>query len=598
MSTEAVGELRIDVTVQLAKMQAQFDDMQRRVRTLNNKVNSEFRSMAKGIQSAMGAVGLSLSAGALIAYGKQVIALGGQITDLSNAAGVNSTAFQALALHFMDSGVSMEELSKAFVKLRQATQDAVAGNKQMQATFASLGIDPVKLQTMALERQLEVLAISIVNATDQNKAFNAALDIIGAKGAPKLLAALKELGVEGYDKIANATKKWQLSPEQLKTLDDAGDKLERMWMYVKLIGAKGLVAADSVLSHTTTTPSSRSMGREDLLTPNDFSGGIFKSGFVPPFSATKTPDQVRAAQAKAQQAEAERARLAAEQAAKLKSVRPDYKANPIDSTDMSYEDQEKIRNKISENIKKQDEELKKLGETFQKMADPNKEFNDQLIDIDTALKAGTISADAATLAIQEVHKAMDEAAGPRVDAALSNFFNPLDEKQREIQEHSKKTQALAEDIGGAFASSFEEAILSGKKFSQVLQSLGRDLMAILLRRLITIPIANAITGGIVGMLPAFAEGGEPPTNRPSLVGEEGPEIFVPKTAGTIIPNSALKGGASGRSGNTYVIDARGTDIGVVDRLAKALKALAGPGIVEQRSISAVGNYLRRGGSFA
>lgn len=37
----------------------------------------------------------------------------------------------------------------------------------------------------------------------------------------------------------------------------------------------------------------------------------------------------------------------------------------------------------------------------------------------------------------------------------------------------------------------------------------------------------------------FADGGEPPVNKPSIVGERGPELFVPKTAGTIVPNNQL-----------------------------------------------------------
>ena len=39
----------------------------------------------------------------------------------------------------------------------------------------------------------------------------------------------------------------------------------------------------------------------------------------------------------------------------------------------------------------------------------------------------------------------------------------------------------------------------------------------------------------------FADGGRPPANRPSVVGERGPEIFVPDSAGTIIPNHDLGG---------------------------------------------------------
>lgn len=47
---------------------------------------------------------------------------------------------------------------------------------------------------------------------------------------------------------------------------------------------------------------------------------------------------------------------------------------------------------------------------------------------------------------------------------------------------------------------------------------------------------SATSTGIIGM---YAEGGEPPVGVPSIVGERGPELFIPKTAGTIIPNNSL-----------------------------------------------------------
>jgi hypothetical protein len=38
----------------------------------------------------------------------------------------------------------------------------------------------------------------------------------------------------------------------------------------------------------------------------------------------------------------------------------------------------------------------------------------------------------------------------------------------------------------------------------------------------------------------FADGGDPPVGVPSIVGERGPELFIPKQAGVIIPNGALR----------------------------------------------------------
>ncbi len=47
------------------------------------------------------------------------------------------------------------------------------------------------------------------------------------------------------------------------------------------------------------------------------------------------------------------------------------------------------------------------------------------------------------------------------------------------------------------------------------------------------------TGPVDGFGGAYADGGNPPTGVPSIVGENGPELFIPKTAGTVIPNGAM-----------------------------------------------------------
>ena len=49
---------------------------------------------------------------------------------------------------------------------------------------------------------------------------------------------------------------------------------------------------------------------------------------------------------------------------------------------------------------------------------------------------------------------------------------------------------------------------------------------------------KALLGAFGGF---FANGGRPPVGRPSIVGEKGAELFVPDSAGTIIPNHELGG---------------------------------------------------------
>ncbi len=64
--------------------------------------------------------------------------------------------------------------------------------------------------------------------------------------------------------------------------------------------------------------------------------------------------------------------------------------------------------------------------------------------------------------------------------------------------------------------------------------------------------------GLVNKIRGFEKGGRPPVGQPSLVGEGGPELFVPNTAGTIIPNDKLGGSQPVTVNfNINTVDARG-----------------------------------------
>ena len=68
-----------------------------------------------------------------------------------------------------------------------------------------------------------------------------------------------------------------------------------------------------------------------------------------------------------------------------------------------------------------------------------------------------------------------------------------------------------------------------------------------------------------GTIAGFAGGGDPPVGRVSMVGERGPELFVPKQAGTIIPNGALGGGTVVHINQTF---AENTSRKTIDQAAQ------------------------------
>ena len=78
-------------------------------------------------------------------------------------------------------------------------------------------------------------------------------------------------------------------------------------------------------------------------------------------------------------------------------------------------------------------------------------------------------------------------------------------------------------------------------------------------------------GGILGAIGLFANGGRPPVGKPSIVGEKGPELFVPSSSGRIVPNNKLGGGGS--TSVVVNVDASGSDVQGDDAGAKELGTL-------------------------
>ena len=71
----------------------------------------------------------------------------------------------------------------------------------------------------------------------------------------------------------------------------------------------------------------------------------------------------------------------------------------------------------------------------------------------------------------------------------------------------------------------------------------KSLFKAILADIVRLQVRKAMVSALTGIF-GFANGGRPPSNRPSLVGEKGAELFVPDSAGTIVPNDQLGGGVT------------------------------------------------------
>lgn len=94
-------------------------------------------------------------------------------------------------------------------------------------------------------------------------------------------------------------------------------------------------------------------------------------------------------------------------------------------------------------------------------------------------------------------------------------------------------------------------------------------------------------GFAIGSLLGFAAGGRPPVGRPSIVGEHGPEIFVPDSAGRVMSNQDSKqmmgGGASYSFGDIHVNVQGGADPKAVGAAVKSAVVEASEQIEKNRN---------------
>jgi hypothetical protein len=153
-----------------------------------------------------------------------------------------------------------------------------------------------------------------------------------------------------------------------------------------------------------------------------------------------------------------------------------------------------------------------------------------------------------------------------------------EETMREVMEKQnaalKEQGSLAKDLGMTFSSAFEDAVIGGKKFSDVLKGIGQDILRIVMRKNVTQPLADAIGKFDFSSLFANASGGvyaspslsaysgsvvDRPTLFPfargmGLMGEAGPEAILP-----------LKRGADGKLGVTAGSAAPAVAVNVINQ---------------------------------
>jgi len=148
--------------------------------------------------------------------------------------------------------------------------------------------------------------------------------------------------------------------------------------------------------------------------------------------------------------------------------------------------------------------------------------------------------------------------------------------QEEAEKLKEKMTAVGEEIESSIKSNLKDSITGAQSFGEAMRNVLNRIRDKIIESQIEKLLGGfgenfgksasggkgkgigGFLGGLLGGL--FANGGSPPVGKVSVVGERGPELFVPKVAGTIIPNNAIGRGGTTNNMITVNVDASGTSV--------------------------------------
>ena len=625
--------------------------------------NREMGKLAQGAQvaqrafSLLGPVLAGISVGALAAFTKNAIDAVGGLGELADQLGVSTDALQALSLASTQAGISGEELQRGLAALTRKIADAAAGEQTAEQAFARLGI--AFRNTEGQARPTEAVLVDIAERLREfeNPAERAAVvtSMFGDRIGQKLIPLLSQ-GREGLVAMtAEAIRFGTIaSPELIAKADEAADKVAALTASFRAFANNMIVTVAPAISAIVDGINRLAFGmsgaeRRSLLQTQIAQAERDVANLEQRMQglAPGAQQDVRAAQLRrgqneleqlrgqlsaletqleGQRAQAERILAPAGSAAGtipatvVTATRPSSGAAPRAAAPG--------RDPFAETLREQQALLRSNETAYER-------YQRQLEEL-AALQDRLNEAEQQGVEINGVR--VRALSTEELTRATERFANELERAEKQTE----RTDRMGVQMGMSFSSAFEDAILDGKRFSEVLKSLERDIARIILRTAVTGPAGEAIAAGVRGGMnslmssfsspsvptsspgvPAsasgplysangnafwggnvipFANGGvvSSPTMFPmargmGVMGEAGPEAIMPLQRGAD-GKLGVRAGGGGQAGvvinQTITIDARGADPEVDQKIRAAME------IATEQAQARIFDAVNRGGNAA
>jgi tape measure domain-containing protein len=163
-----------------------------------------------------------------------------------------------------------------------------------------------------------------------------------------------------------------------------------------------------------------------------------------------------------------------------------------------------------------------------------------------------------------------------VTASIKDLNEASAKKQEETlrkqQQEAQRLQQIYDSLGQTIASGVVDVLGAAFDKTKSLADAASNMLMNLANQLLNLGIGTALRGtglNLFSNLPGFANGGTIRGGQPAIVGERGPELFMPGRSGSIIPNNAMAG-----ANVTVNVDASGSNVeGNADQANQLGKAI-------------------------
>ena len=552
-----LARLGVKLALDSSEFKAGLEDATKNTKQFEANQKKAFKN-AQNAASEFGATvsKVGLGVGLAMAGLYKIFEKADAISDMASAFDTSIGAIVGMGKALEMSGGKAENLGVMLTKLAVNTQEARDGSDKLRDAFKQVGLTAAEIQKLNPEQLMQRVAEQLGTIEDPILRNAKAVELLGK--AAKGIEWAKY--VEEYKKVADPDLE-----AALKSAGDAWDNIQKGVSNTYYFMVKLVQPLSAIVNYLTTLGDQYREfkdqgGAVNFDAENPMAQGTeFKGSGTPKKKETPKPllegtkyDKLSEKEktiADKEKTMLEMAKLISveyERQQKFALQQLDTRIKMAGMTDNERKIQETVNQVLDATSRKIDDITKRREEAAGRDATPKvlAEYDKQIAKV------------------QELSDAFVKAARAKEEAAIASqrtFTYGWDKAFAQYAEDAYNYCKLASDMFSSFTGNMNSAIdkfvETGKfSFADFTQSVLKDLIKIQMRMLAMQAITGAgnmfsglfgSAGGVDSITTAqwtsgaFADGGDPPVGVPSLVGERGPELFVPRTAGTIIPNNQL-----------------------------------------------------------